>query len=92
MYILYISPIELVIVLHLAQKKGFNLWLWFFAALPVGLLVVPFLPSAKTPYINSEIAVKCKKNGNNTAVLTIVGSFFLMVILFHLVLHSIIIS
>jgi|WetSurMetagenome_2_1015567.scaffolds.fasta_scaffold101131_3 MFS family permease len=65
----------------IAAKKGFNPWIWFFAAGLLGLVVVSIMPSASAVFNeNFELSEQRRKNGN-TAGLIILGVAFVLIML-----------
>jgi MFS family permease len=54
----------------IASKKGFNPFIWFFAAGLLGLIVLAFLPSANAVLAeNKELYEERKKAGNRAGII-----------------------
>jgi accessory gene regulator protein AgrB len=83
--------IGLIIVMalmgFLAKKKGFNPWLWIFAAGFLGLIILLFMPSAIAEGIDEAVKEKRRKTGNKVgaiftviSVILVIGSIVLFVV------------
>lgn len=64
-----IAPLLLYIVIPiitgaLAMRKGYNFFLWLFAAGILGLIVLSFLPFANKPELPAEEQSRLKTRGN----------------------------
>ncbi len=78
---LIISIIIMIIMATIANKKGFNPWLWFLAGGIPGFIILLVLPSANAEDIDKEIILKRKKIGNNTgAVITTIAIIAIVIV------------
>ena len=74
-----------IINVLIANKKGFNPWIWFFAGGLLGLIVILILPSAnKALPDNQQLYVQRRKTGNTAGVAILCFALlFIIVIVVH---------
>ncbi|MCP4397783.1 MAG: hypothetical protein GY801_10855 [bacterium] len=56
------------IMAMLASKKGFNPFCWFFAAGPLGLIILVFFPSTEKSGLSREERLSRAKRGNTVGI------------------------
>jgi len=67
----------------IASKKGFNPFIWFFAAGLLGLIVLAFLPSANAVLAeNEELYEERRKAGNRAGIIILCIAAVLILFLF----------
>ena len=65
----------------IANKKGFNPFIWFFAAGLLGLIVLSLMPSASSVEESDEALYLQRKKAGNTAGLIILGVAAILVVI-----------
>lgn len=80
-----LAIIFLIVMLFIADKKGFNPWLWLLPSGPLGLIILLCMPSANAVGIDEETSEQRKRSGNSTggvlSVIVAVLLAFLFVVL-----------
>ena len=77
-----ISIIVAIIMATIANKKGFNPWLWILAGGVPGFIILLILPSAKAYGIDQETADKRKKVGDNTGgIITVIAVILIFIMI-----------
>ncbi len=77
-----ISIVVAIIMATIANKKGFNWWLWILAGGIPGFIILLCMPSASTDGIDEETRNRRKKNGNTVGAVISVIAIIAIIALF----------
>lgn len=79
---LFVAIALIALMSFLAEKKGFNPWLWIFAAGFLGLIILVFMPIIIAEWIDEAVEEKRRKTGSKVRIIfTVISAILIMMAL-----------